>query len=220
MALTMTDDDEAGHRLVVDTVRLDAVPEFLLEAAEAFASELDATRARVAELEAKRAHETQHLLNCCAERDTALAAREAECTRLIAALYPLVVGCLMADANEDAPEFVNGEAERGRDALPKCGRCGGCGALDGVEYVDVVIPEAVRCPDCEGWGFLSRPPGSDAALRAMLEGCARLTARMAFSASDAGGDYETFAKVDLPLIPARLLPPATQAQGENERENG
>ena len=82
MALTMTDDDEAGHRLVVDTVRLDAVPEFLLEAAEAFAAELDATRARVAELEAKRAHETQHLLNCCAERDKALAAREAECVEL------------------------------------------------------------------------------------------------------------------------------------------
>ena len=54
---------------------------------------LDATRAKLADLvrerdEArdKRAHETQHLLNCCAERDKALAASQAECARLREAL--------------------------------------------------------------------------------------------------------------------------------------
>lgn len=176
MALTMSDEQERARRK-----RL-ASPHVLMNGecfcsncgAIAFAAELDATRACVTELERERdralasavSAALDHEKRCNAE--DALAATQAERDALAAALYPLVIGCLMADANEDAPEFVNGEAERGRDALPKCGRCGGCGALDGVEYVDVVIPEAVRCPDCEGWGFLARPVGSVEVLRERL----------------------------------------------------
>jgi len=85
----------------------------------------------------------------------ALIRTAAKCERLTkerdllrAALYPLVVGCLEAEAREDAPEFVNGEAQRGADALGACVACGGKGSTDGRDYVDEPIPEAVRRQAC------------------------------------------------------------------------
>jgi len=99
----------------------------------------------------------------------ALALAQLDAARCREALYPLVVGCLTADANEDAPEFVNDEPYNGRRALPECVRCCGSGSTDGTEYVDVAIPEHLRCPDCGGWGFLKHPlaPVSTSALDAV-----------------------------------------------------
>ena len=80
---------------------------------ELLLAELDATRARLAEVEAKRAHETQHLLDCCAERDKALAAAEAECVRLREALEDCEDWFgerADADAQGDPMEYV-GNAE-------------------------------------------------------------------------------------------------------------
>jgi len=94
-----------------------------------------------------------------------IAELEAEACALREALYPLVVGCLEADAREDAPEFVNGEHERGRDALPRCERCAGTGATDHEEYVDRPIPAVVLCHDCGGWGFTKHHLTGSTALR-------------------------------------------------------
>ena len=61
----------------------------------------------------KRAHETQHLLNCCAERDKALAASQAECVRLREALEDCEDWFgerADADAQGDPMEYV-GNAE-------------------------------------------------------------------------------------------------------------
>ena len=69
------------------------------------------------------------------------------------AIYPIVIEGFKADANEDAPEFVNDEIYTARRCLPDCPACKGVGATDGKEYVDEAIPEAVRCTLCEGWGL-------------------------------------------------------------------
>ena len=67
--------------------------ELLRDQLNGYEERLDATRAKLADLvrerdEArdKRAHETQHLLNCCAERDKALAASQARVASLSARL--------------------------------------------------------------------------------------------------------------------------------------
>jgi len=81
----------------------------------------------------------------------------AEAHALREALYPLVVGCLEADAREDAPEFDNDEAYNGVRALPECKRCEFTGARDKKNREDETIPEHLLCPDCGGWGFLKHP---------------------------------------------------------------
>lgn len=75
------------------------------------------------------------------------------------ALYPLVVGVLKAEAEEDGPEFVSGEAFKGMVVLPQCQPCEGTGATDRQYREDVAIPADLVCPACEGWGFVKRPNG-------------------------------------------------------------
>ena len=68
--ITMSEEQEASHRMTVDTLRLDAEPVYVHEASEAFEKEIDALRARLAEVE------------------RALAASQAECAKLREALAP------------------------------------------------------------------------------------------------------------------------------------
>ena len=82
MGLTISDADEAIYREQLDGRAYALERAALVASVRAAWAELDATRARLAEVEAKRAHETQHLLDCCAARDKALAAAEAANARL------------------------------------------------------------------------------------------------------------------------------------------
>jgi len=81
----------------------------------------------------------------------------AEARALREALYPLVTGCLEADALEDAPEFDNDEAYNGVRALPECKRCERTGATDKKNRDEEPIPHNLLCSDCGGWGFLMHP---------------------------------------------------------------
>ena len=209
MALTMTDEQERARRKRLASPRVLMNGECFCSscAAIAFKCELDATRARVAEVERERDHwqrvaeeeswpyEWQVASALKDERDklrAALAAREAECAELRAALDGVAKG--------DDELRIGGVTAwfQPKDNTPWSG-------------VPRAAVDAARA-------ILSRPPGTNAALRAwgvkVWDAACESTQKVE-RAYNAGQMWLVTKEETRERDIARLLPPATQAQGES-----